>query len=221
MTPRYLADQLARSLGNLAMDSVDVYYLHNPETQLGAVSRTEFRARIRAAFELFEQQVAAGRIGRYGVATWNGFRRPPDAKDHLSLAELMRDAEEVGGARHHFEVIQLPYNLAMPEAYAAATQVVDGARLTPLEAAARLGVAVVASAPILQGQLAVRLPQAVADAFPGLTTPAQRALQFVRSTPGITAALVGMRERAHVEENLGVARIEPAPEAVRGLFREA
>jgi aryl-alcohol dehydrogenase-like predicted oxidoreductase len=221
MTPRFLEDQLGRSLANLGLASVDVYYVHNPETQLGSLPRPEFLARMRAAFETLERAVAAGRVGRYGVATWNGFRRPPDARDHLSLAELVREAEAVAGPGHHFKVIQLPYNLAMPEAHAAATQLLAGERLTILEAAARLGIGVVASASILQGQLSRRLPQALADALPGLDTPAQRALQFVRSTPGVTTALVGMSRREHVEENLALARVAPAPAGVAALFRPA
>ena len=221
MTPRYLEDQIGRSLRNLGLARIDVYYLHNPETQLAVVARAEFLARIRAVFELLEAQVAAGRIGRYGVATWNGFRQPPDAREHLSLAELVRAAEAAGGRDHHFEVVQVPYNLAMPEAHAAATQVVDGERLTLTEAAGRLGIAVVASASILQGQLSRRLPQALTEAFPGLETSAQRAIQFVRSTPGITAALVGMARRDHAEENLAVARTAPAPGGVAALFRRA
>jgi aryl-alcohol dehydrogenase-like predicted oxidoreductase len=219
MSPRWLEDQLARSLRNLGVASVDVYYVHNPETQLAAVPRPEFLARIRAAFEMLERQVAAGRIARYGVATWNGFRVPADAREHLSLAELVGAAEAVAGAAHHFAVIQLPYNLAMPEAYAAGTQVVDGERLTPVEAAAHFGIAIMASASILQGQLSRRLPQALTDAFPGLETSAQRALQFVRSTPGITSALVGMSRREHVAENLALARVAPAPAGVDALFQ--
>ncbi len=34
MTPRYLADQLERSRRNLGVECIDVFYLHNPETQL-------------------------------------------------------------------------------------------------------------------------------------------------------------------------------------------
>jgi aryl-alcohol dehydrogenase-like predicted oxidoreductase len=219
MTPRYLEDQLGRSLRNLGIACVDVYYLHNPETQLAVVPRPAFLARIRAAFEMLERQVAAGRVARYGVATWNGFRVVPERREHLSLAELVREAEAVGGSGHHFKVIQLPYNLGMPEAHAAATQLVDGERLTALEAAARFGIAVVASASILQGQLSRRLPQALTDAFPGLETSAQRALQFVRSTPRITAALVGMSRREHVAEDLAVARRAPHPAGVDSLFR--
>jgi aryl-alcohol dehydrogenase-like predicted oxidoreductase len=219
MTPRFLDDQIGRSRRNLGLDCIDLYYLHNPETQLGAVARTEFTSRIRTAFEALESQVSAGRIVRYGVATWNGFRRPPEAPDHLSLQALVRAAESVAGADHHFRAIQLPYNLAMHEAYAATTQVVDGERVTVIEAAARLGVAVVTSAALLQGQFARRLPQAVVDAFPGLDTAAQRALQFARSTPGVTAALVGMGSRGHVAENLRVAAAVPAPTGVASLFR--
>src|SRR5206468_5436207 len=170
MTPRYLEDQIARSLGNLGVASVDLYYVHNPETQLGSVPRTQFLGRIRAAFEALERQVAAGRIGRYGVATWNGLRAAPNAREHLSLAELVHEARSVAGDGHHFRAIQLPYNLAMPEAHAAGTQLVDGERLTPLEAATRLGVAVLASASIFQGQLSRRLPQPLTEAFPGLGT---------------------------------------------------
>jgi len=221
MTPRWLEDQLGRSLRNLGVAGIDVYYVHNPETQLASVPRPEFLARIRAAFECLERQVTAGRIGRYGVATWNGFRVRPDAREHLPLEELVRQAEAVAGSAHHFKVIQLPYNLAMPEAYAAATQLVDGERLTPVEAAARFGIAVMASASILQGQLSRRLPQALTAAFPGLETSAQRAIQFVRSTPGITTALVGMGGRQHAAENLAVARTEPSPAGVESLFTRA
>jgi aryl-alcohol dehydrogenase-like predicted oxidoreductase len=218
MTPRYLENQIARSLRNLGVATIDVYYVHNPETQLTAVSRAEFLTRIRAAFECLEKQVALGRIGRYGVATWNGFRKPSGARDHLSLEELVRAAEAAAGPGHHFKVIQLPYNLAMPEAHAAATQRVEGEAMTPFEAAKRLGVAAVASASILQGQLAQRLPPQVADALPGLETAAQRALQFARSTPGVTVALVGMARPSHVEENLGVAGTVPSPAGVDSLF---
>ena len=38
MTPRYLDNQLQQSLRNMNLDCVDVYYVHNPESQLSAVS---------------------------------------------------------------------------------------------------------------------------------------------------------------------------------------
>ena len=78
MTPAYLQNQLEQSLRNMNIDCVDVYYVHNPESQLGSVSEEEFYSRLRAAFERLEQNIAQGKIKMYGVATWNGFRVPPE-----------------------------------------------------------------------------------------------------------------------------------------------
>ena len=50
MAPKYLADQMERSLRNFGVEAIDVFYLHNPETQLTEVSAPEFRKRIRDAF---------------------------------------------------------------------------------------------------------------------------------------------------------------------------
>jgi aryl-alcohol dehydrogenase-like predicted oxidoreductase len=220
MTPRYLMDQLERSRRNLGLATIDVYYVHNPETQLGDVSREEFGRRIRAAFEALETACSDGRIGVYGTATWNGYRQPSDAADYLALADLVAVAREVGGAGHHFRVVQLPYNLAMPEAFARANQPFDGRVGSLLDATQAHGIYVMASASILQGRLARNLPPALGEHLAGMETDAQRALQFVRSTPGIGTALVGMKRVAHVEENARVARVPPAPlEILRRLFR--
>jgi aryl-alcohol dehydrogenase-like predicted oxidoreductase len=219
MTPGYLDDQLAHSLENLGLNTIDIYYIHNPETQLGAVSREEFNRRLRAAFEFLERAVADGRIQLYGTATWNGYRQPPTARDYLSLSDVVTIAREVAGEDHHFRVIQLPYNLAMPEALTEANQVVDGDQqpLSTLMAADRLGITVMCSASILQSKLTQNLPPFVREALEGLSTDAQRAIQFVRSTPGVTTALIGMSQRSHVEENLSVAKVPPA--SVEDFFK--
>ena len=84
-----------------------------------------------------------------------------------------------------------------------------------------LGMSVVASASILQGRVAAGLPEAVREPLGSLATDAQTGIQFVRSTPGITTALVGMSRREHVEENLQLARVEPVhPEDFMRLFAE-
>src|SRR5262249_42077559 len=116
MAPRYLQSQLDQSLANMNLEGVDVYYVHNPESQLSGVSREEFRRRLRAAFEMLEGRVQGGRIGNYGVASWNGFRSEPDDPDYHSLDEMVELAREIAGSDHHFRFIQLPVNLAMPEA---------------------------------------------------------------------------------------------------------
>jgi len=210
MTPAYLEDQLARSLSNLGLDSVDIYYVHNPETQLEALGRDEFGKRIRNAFEFLEKAVADGRIGCYGTATWNGYRQEPESRGYLSLADMVSVARDVGGESNHFKVIQLPHNLAMPEALTSANQIVDGESLSLLMSADRLGITVMCSASMLQAKLSQGLPSFVGEALKGLATDAQRAIQFVRSTPGVTTALVGMSRRAHVEENMALAAVPVA-----------
>jgi len=211
MTPRYLDHQLDQSLRNLKLECIDVYYLHNPESQFAEVSSDEFYKRLRAAFEFLEGAVEAEKISVYGTATWNGYRAPSDSPEALSLEQVVNTAREVAGDGHHFKVAQLPFNLAMAEAFTNVNQTLDGEGVTFLEAAAGLGITVMSSASILQSRLSSGLPPTVGEAFPGLRSDAQRAIQFTRSTPGIEVALVGMSNLAHVEENLEVAKLPPAP----------
>ncbi len=211
LTPRYLQHQLDRSLRNLGVEGIDIYYLHNPETQLTEISRDVFDERIKAAFELLERNVTAGKLSCYGAATWNGFRASPESRDFLSLDALIVLAEEVAGPQHHFRVIQLPYNAVMSEAAVKKNQPLDGKMVTLLEAARRRGIYVMSSASVLQGQLNRGLPEPYRTLFAGLDNNIQRSIQFVRSTPGVGTALVGMKQSAHVEENLRVAKIPPPP----------
>ncbi len=222
MTPKYLLNQLDCSLRNFDLESIDVYYLHNPETQLGNITAAEFDARLVNAFEALEEAVAADKISLYGMATWNGYRNPRDAQDYLSLAHMIALAEKAGGKNHHFKVIQLPLNLGMSEALSIQNQLWRDKPHTLLEAAQQLGLTVMCSASVLQGQLTRNLPPIIQETFPGLQTDGQRALQFVRSTPGVTTALVGMKQTNHVDENLQTARIAPAPwEQYAKLFQAA
>ena len=219
MAPTYLRNQLNASLANLGLNCVDVYYLHNPETQLDHVTPEEFLKRMRAAFEVLELAAAEGKLRMYGAATWNGYRVLPGSRGHISLEALVKLAEQVGGPEHHFKVIQLPYNLGMTEALAHQTQIVSGSKLSVLEAAKALDLYVMASASLLQGQLSDDLPSDVREAL-GDGTDAQRSIQFARSTPGLGTALIGMKQAAHVTENLAVAARAPlSPEQFTQLFK--
>lgn len=198
MDPRFLADQIDRSRANLGVETIDIFYLHNPETQLGYRSRADFEDRVRRAFAQLEKLAEQQKIRWYGAATWDGFRKT----GQLDLRRLAEIAREEGGADHRFRFIQLPFNLAMVEAFTGRPQSV-------LEQAAEIGTAVIASATLLQTRVLEQMPDAVADLLPGLATNAQRAIQFTRSTPGIAVALVGMGRPEHVHENLAVARVPP------------
>jgi aryl-alcohol dehydrogenase-like predicted oxidoreductase len=197
------AAELAPSRANLGLWTIDLYFLHNPETRLAELPRPDFEARLAAAFAALEAAADQGEIGIYGVATWDGLRVSPYAPGHLSLARLAA----LAGPR--FRGIELPLNAAMPEALVAPTQELDGVSVPALAAARKLGLAVLTSGSI-QKRLGYPLPSEIAEVFPALATDAQRALQFTRSAPGVAVALVGMGCAAHVEENLAVAAIPKA-----------
>lgn len=173
MTPSYLQNQLDQSLRNMGIECVDVYYIHNPESQLQYVSEQEFYHRLKLAFERLEENRRHGKLAHYGVATWNGFRTPPNSGHYHSLARMIELAREVGGEQHGFHFIQLPFNVAMPEG------------MNVIDEAEQLGVTVVTSASLLQGRI-----------------PPQTAIELARSISGITTALIGMSRVEHVEENL-------------------
>jgi aryl-alcohol dehydrogenase-like predicted oxidoreductase len=209
MAPAYLADQLERSRRNLGVETIDVFYLHNPETQLSELPAEEFRQRIRAAFTFLETAVAEKKIRAFGMATWNSFREDPKGAGYLSLAEMAAIATEVGGAAHHFRFVQLPFNLAMPEALTRPNQMIEGKAVPMVQAARTLGISLITSAALLQGQLTKNLPSFVSSAL-GPRENSMLALQFARSVPGLTTALVGMSQTAHVDKNLSLVGVEPA-----------
>jgi len=218
MTPAFLRHQIAQSLDNLQVACLDLYYLHNPEGQRAAVGEAEFRRRLREAFAALEVAVAQGQIGAYGAATWNGFRAHPQAPDYLALQDVLAVARDVSGDRHHFRAVQLPINFQMVEAFGKKNQPGPNGLAPFLEVAADHGVTVIASASLLQSRVLGRLPEALRAKFAGCTTDAQRALQFVRSAPGLTSALAGMSRVEHVEENMKLGGVEPtSPEAYRAL----
>jgi len=193
MTPSYLQNQLDQSLRNMDLECVDVYYIHNPESQLGHVSEAEFYHRLRLAFERLEENRKQGKLQFYGVATWNGFRVAANSGSHHSLVRMIEIAREVGGEDHGFRFIQLPVNLVMAEAITLENETFVGEAMTVAEAARQLGVTVMASGSMLQGRLAMHGPTA---------------LQFVRSAPGITTALVGMSRTEHVDVNLQLMSVD-------------
>jgi aryl-alcohol dehydrogenase-like predicted oxidoreductase len=220
MAPAYLENQIERSRRNLGLETIDLFYVHNPESQLADVSRDEFHRRLKDAFAMLEKQVKTGKVRFYGMATWNGFRVPETAHDCINLFEAAELAREAGGDGHHSRFLQLPFNLAMPEAYGLVNQESGKEKISLLAAAARLGIAVVGSATLYQGRLTHGLPDFVGRTL-GMNTDAESSIQFARSAPGLTTALIGMGHQEHVAANLKPAHSPPtAAEEWKKLFTQ-
>ena len=218
MTSTYLSDQLDRSLKNLDLECVDLMYLHNGiEGQIKDVSKEQFLKNLESVFELYEQKRDEGKIKFYGMATWECFRVPTDNPQYLSLEDIVNMAKKIGGENHGFKFIQLPFNLYYDQALLGKTQTIQNNPVSVLESATRLGIGVFTSVPLMQGRL---LQPGVMPEFSDLK-PSLRALQFIRSSPGVIAPLVGQKSTEHVTENLEVMKIPPySDEEFLGLVKK-
>ncbi|CAM6112218.1 unnamed protein product [Calypogeia fissa] len=218
IAPKFIRNQVERSRKNLGLQTIDIYYLQNPEVQLLAVSREEFYRRMVYAFKTLEELCVEGKICIYGVSSWNGFRVPYESEDHLSLEDCIHAAHAAGGENHHFRVVQVPFNLQMREASESPTQEVKDELMSFLGAAAHFGLYVIACGALQQQKLTSycgdiirdqRLPIQVLNCIADLgdqATDAQCALQFARTTPGIVSAIAGMKSYFHVEENAEIVK---------------
>ncbi len=209
MTISYLEDQLNRSLNNLDLECVDLIYLHNAvEGQIKDLSKEQFVQKLKDVLEFYEKKRNDGKIKFYGMATWECFRVDSDDSQFLSLSEVLDLAKQVGGENHGFRFIQLPFNMHLDQAFMKKNQNIDGKNISILEAAQKYNIGVFTSVPLMQGRL---LAPGVMPEFNELK-PSLRALQFIRSTPGVLAPLVGHKLEAHVNENLEIMKIPPIEE---------
>jgi predicted aldo/keto reductase-like oxidoreductase len=107
----------------------------------------------------------------------------------------------------------------MTEAFAFENQQLNEVFSSAIQAAADLGLTVITSAPLMQGRLALPIMAELADSITGASTDAGRAIQFARSTPGVSAVLVGMKQASHVQQNMGLLRHpRMSAEAILALY---
>lgn len=224
MTPAFLRWSCEQSLRNMEIETIDIYYLHNPETQLGYVDQETFYERIAAAFKEFEALRAEGKIISYGVAAWNGFLYESDHTEYLSLSKMVEIARRVGGMDHGFKYIQSPFNLAKPHAYGYVNQQCEDGKYYPLmHACASFGLTCIASSPLLQKNLFKRPFSANVGELMHTAelSDVASALQFARSA-GAISAVFGAVNPEHVMDNAVLGHLPEAPiESVNTLMKGA
>jgi len=209
MTPAYLRWSVERSLQNLQLKTLDIFFLHNPEMQLGYIDYKTLKKKIKKSFELFEKLVKEGKIRNYGIASWNGFLYEDTHAEHISLKDMVEIAQEVGGKNHHFKYIQAPYNLGKPEAYNFSNQKgPDGKYYTLMQAIQGYGLKMMASSSLLQGNVFKRKFDSKVGDLLGTKelNDLASALQFARMG-NVVSALFGAVDPQHVEDNLTLAYI--------------
>lgn len=224
MAPAYLRWSCEQSLKNLGLETIDIFYLHNPETQFGYIDHETFYNRIEGAFREFEALRNEGKIVSYGVASWNGFLYEEDHTEYVSLLKMLQIARNVGGENHGFKYLQSPFNLAKPHAYGYANQVCDDRKYYPLmHACMQFGLTLIGSSPLLQKNLfkGPFSPKIAEMLNTKEYTDVASALQFARSA-GAISAVFGAVDPQHVLENSMLAFLPSAPiESINMLMKES
>lgn len=217
MTPDFLEWSCNRSLKNLGVDTIDIYFLHNPEMQLLKLGYKKFLKKIESIFKRFEKMASQGKIQYYGIATWNGFTNEKGSNELMNLEDLVEIAKKVAGENHKFKYIQTPFNIGKTSIYTMPTQSVKGEDCTLLQATHRLGIGVISSSSLLQMNLFKKSfkPETgyLLDPKMVLKNDIQLALQFVKSTPGIISSLFASKTPIHIKQNLEITKIKSTPRA--------
>ncbi len=213
ISPAYLDFSLQRSLKHLGRESIDLFLLESLEVIAERVSEENLLLLLEQAFSFLERCVEAGTIRNYGISSHSGFTIEAGSKGHLPLDRILQCARNCGGDSHHFRFLQAPLSLGDLRPLNTLTATAEG-DLTLPETAASYDLHFLAYMPLAQGQLITELPAEIADSFPDCTTDPLRAIQFVRSTPGVRHVTIGMRNPSHLEENLQLRTISPAKAAI-------
>ena len=231
LSAQHIAWQLARAREALGLETIDAFVVDQPEVHIARIGKEAMHRKLGAVFGVLEDAARRGWIGAYGVASFDSLRVATDAPLFQSLASLIGLAERAAAAcdagragqpaAHHLRLVQLPFNPAMTEGFTRFSQATGQGNLaSTLQAAYQLGLYTMTSHALGKGRFAREDP--LAAGVPGLANPAQRALQFARSTPGVGTALVGLRTPAQLADLLAVARVAPlAREAYVRLYRRA
>lgn len=210
MTPDFLEYSCKKSLDNLGVEQLDIYYLHNPEMQIIKLGKKEFYKQIEKVFKRFEKLANEGLFKNYGIAVWNGFTA--ETEELISLEKLVEIAIKVGGEKHKFKYVQLPFNMGKTSAYTSPTQIVDNEECTLIQAAHRLGVGIIGSSSLFQMNLFKKSFSAesgvILDDTMILSSDIQLALQFARSTPSIISSLFGSKVPVHIKENCEISKVK-------------
>lgn len=214
LSPEYIAWQLDTLRAQTGLETLDVFLVDQPEVHIPLIGKEQMYRKLMDVFTVLEAAVQANKIRYYGISTFNACRVETDNTLFQSLTSLIGLAEKAAGQgnRHHLRVVQLPFNALMPEAYTRFSQVTGQGNIgSTIQAAFQLKLTIMASHPLGKGLLAREEVPSLQEAMPELADAAQRAIQFVRSTPGIGVTLVGLSTPLHLADFLAVAKQPPLP----------
>lgn len=221
MSPQHIQFQLEFSRHAMGVETLDAFLIDQPEVHIPAIGKQELNKKLEKAFIVLEQAVAERKLRCYGISTFEGLRVETDHALFQPITSMQGHAEKAArvvqqreDAKHHFKIIELPFNQVMLEGFTRFSHATGQGNIgSTIQAAFQLKVYVIASHTLLKGHLARQSTETVARTLSDLPNDAQRALQFNRSTPGLGTSLVGISSEAHLDDMLAVARIPPLEKA--------
>ncbi len=203
MSVDFIEWSFEESLKRLGLGALDIFYIHNPEFELGIVPYDALVQKFGVISKMLEAKRKEGKLGGYGIASWNGFLNEPNNMEYLRLTDFVEASRAHGDG---LKFIQAPYNLAKPHGYIFANQKIDNDFMPLFYAAKKLGLDIFTSSSLLQMNIfkAPFKAQFRDVCNLALASDLQRALQFARSNPLCLCALVGASSAEHAEHDFAL-----------------
>ncbi|WP_166462452.1 aldo/keto reductase [Psychrobacillus vulpis] len=194
LTPSYYQFAIEQSRKHLNLETIDIYYIHNPEISMKVLGPEIFYRQLRNLFSFLEEEVENQKIMFYGLATWHGLIYEPNESGYISLEKVVEVAKSIAGENNHFKFIQFPLNRQMDQGVTRKNQQVKHSYFSVINAARQLDLEVTTSAPFNLGKK-----------FEEENNPAQLLTQIME-TRGITSTMIGMKRVQHVVQNIEVIK---------------
>lgn len=174
---------------NLNLETIDIYYLHNPSNYLKYVGEEKFYNDLLETFKYLEKQIEKGSLKSYGTSTYSGLLVDEKNKGYLSLDKIVETAKIAGGENHNFKFIQLPFNKNKKDASILKNQTIGNKSLTILEAAEKLGISVITNISLDQSKSTDKYT-------------IDEMIEFLVYNQKISSSLLGMKTIKYVPKNI-------------------
>jgi aryl-alcohol dehydrogenase-like predicted oxidoreductase len=194
--PAWIQRSVHESRERIGVSTIDLVLLDDVAAGLGSGRRAGIERELREAFAALEALVRDGAVKAYGVSSALAFSTDRKHFVHLEIERLVQLARELAGDDHHLRALAVPYNLTALAAITELDQRLRGRWVSALGAARELGLCVLAAGAAAKNALNVSLPPSFEGGLPEHTS-IERAIELVRSSPGVTTALVGLRAPEH------------------------
>lgn len=193
LAPNFHKYAIDKSKENLGLDTIDVYYIHEPEWSKSIIGEDKFYKQLELLFEFYEGQVECGNIMNYGIATWSALTCNENNLEYLSLEKIVNIAKNVAGDKHYLKFLQLNYNKINTNANTLKNQKVHGSYYTAIDAANELGIIVNVNGPLNQ----------MKD-IKEKNYSTEEMLKFITDTKGVHASMIGNKKIEHLKENMRI-----------------